>query len=125
MEGGERERTPTPRLAAMASASSSRAAASRLLRPLAAAGMLLLEHSPAASAGAARRFATTPTYCLRGKVLQCSDIPAKSPILLNGRDFRHWLVVMDPPTGDARNPSVHHVKIINHYITTLAKVVGR
>ncbi|CAO2205627.1 unnamed protein product [Urochloa humidicola] len=54
------------------------AAASRLLRPLAAAGTLLLEHSPAAPAGAARCFATGPsTYCLHGKMLHCSDKPAK------------------------------------------------
>ncbi|GJN38495.1 hypothetical protein PR202_gb27542 [Eleusine coracana subsp. coracana] len=42
-----------------------------------------------------------------------------------GCDFKHWLVVMEPPPGDSSNPEVPRDEIIHDYIKTLAQVVGR
>lgn len=49
-----------------------------------------------------------------------SNRPPKETILLDGCDFEHWLVVMDPPEGDVTRDD-----IIDSYIKTLATVVGR
>ncbi|XP_042512942.1 multiple organellar RNA editing factor 8, chloroplastic/mitochondrial-like [Macadamia integrifolia] len=45
--------------------------------------------------------------------------PPKETILLDGCDFEHWLVVMEPP-----EPSLIRDDIIDSYIKTLAQVVG-
>lgn len=49
-----------------------------------------------------------------------SNRPPKETILLDGCDFEHWLVVMDPPEGD-----ITRDEIIDSYIKTLAQVIGR
>ncbi|XP_039026556.1 multiple organellar RNA editing factor 8, chloroplastic/mitochondrial-like [Hibiscus syriacus] len=48
-----------------------------------------------------------------------SNRPPKETILLDGCDFEHWLVVMEPPKEDATRDD-----IIDTYIKTLAQVVG-
>ncbi|EOY13212.1 hypothetical protein QUC31_002220 [Theobroma cacao] len=48
-----------------------------------------------------------------------SNRPPKETILLDGCDFEHWLVVMEPPKEDATRDD-----IIDSYIKTLAKIVG-
>ncbi|CAO2202702.1 unnamed protein product [Urochloa humidicola] len=107
------------------------AAASRrlpaLLRPLAGAASLL----PAAAAAAPspgsgmRCFATQPaTSSLRDTSPNWSNRPPKETILLDGCDFEHWLVVMEPPPGDPSNPDMMREDIIDGYIKTLAQVVG-
>ncbi|KAM0883820.1 hypothetical protein ACQ4PT_031399 [Festuca glaucescens] len=124
----------------MASASASRAlrlsklsllpaAPSLALRPLAAAGSLLPAArgpSPAAAPwAAARGFATQPaTSSLRDNSPNWSNRPPKETILLDGCDFEHWLVVMDPPPGNPGNPDVPREEIIDTYIKTLAQIVG-
>ncbi|KAL6900713.1 hypothetical protein ACP4OV_005389 [Aristida adscensionis] len=106
------------------------AAASRrvpaLLRPLAAAASLLPGAAAAAARGAtARCYATQPaTSSLRDSSPNWSNRPPKETILLEGCDFEHWLVVMEPPPGDAGNPDIPRDEIIDSYIKTLAQVVG-
>ncbi|VAI74445.1 unnamed protein product [Triticum turgidum subsp. durum] len=105
------------------------AATSRfLLRPLAAAASLLpAATSPvqAAARGAVRCFATQPaTSSLRDSSPNWSNRPPKETILLDGCDFEHWLVVIEPPAGDAANPDITRDEIIDSYIKTLAQVVG-
>ncbi|KAL6644460.1 hypothetical protein ACP70R_016068 [Stipagrostis hirtigluma subsp. patula] len=105
------------------SAASSRRLPS-LLRPLAAAATLLPTAAGAAR-GATRCFATQPaTSSLRDSSPNWSNRPPKETILLDGCDFEHWLVVMEPPPGDAANPDVTRDEIIDSYIKTLAQVVG-
>ncbi|KAH1120824.1 hypothetical protein J1N35_003984 [Gossypium stocksii] len=48
-----------------------------------------------------------------------SNRPPKETILLDGCDFEHWLVVVEPPKEDATRDD-----IIDSYIKTLAQVVG-
>ncbi|XWS16902.1 hypothetical protein CRYUN_Cryun33cG0021400 [Craigia yunnanensis] len=48
-----------------------------------------------------------------------SNRPPKETILLDGCDFEHWLVVLEPPKEDATRDD-----IIDSYIKTLAQVVG-
>ncbi|WVZ91983.1 LOW QUALITY PROTEIN: hypothetical protein U9M48_038084 [Paspalum notatum var. saurae] len=97
-----------------------------LLRPLAAAASLLPPVAAAPSPGAGVRcFATQPaTSSLRDSSPNWSNRPPKETILLDGCDFEHWLVVMEPPPGDAGNPDVTRDEIIDSYIKTLAQVVG-
>ena len=49
-----------------------------------------------------------------------SNRPPKETILLDGCDFEHWLIVVEPPKEDATRDD-----IIASYIKTLAQVVGR
>jgi len=49
-----------------------------------------------------------------------SNRPPKETILLDGCDYEHWLIVMEPPEG---NPT--RDEIIDRYIKTLAQIVGR
>ncbi|CAM0952314.1 unnamed protein product [Alopecurus aequalis] len=104
------------------------AAASRFLRPLAAAAGGLLPAAPGPSPAAApwaRRFATQPaTSSLRDSSPNWSNRPPKETILLDGCDFQHWLVVMEPPAGNPANPDVTREEIIDEYIKTLSQVVG-
>ncbi|AQL09313.1 DAG protein [Zea mays] len=99
-----------------------------LLRPVAAAASLL--PAVAGPAGAAlgarvRCFATQPaTSSLRDSSPNWSNRPPKETILLDGCDFEHWLVIMEPPPGDASNPDITRDEIIDSYIKTLAQVVG-
>lgn len=53
------------------------------------------------------------------------SVGVKEEILLNGCDFEHWLVLMQPSPGDPHNPSTPRDEIIDSYIKTLAMVVGR
>jgi len=100
-----------------------------LLRPLAAAASLLPAGAGAAAAApgaGVRCFATQPaTSSLRDSSPNWSNRPPKETILLDGCDFEHWLVVMEPPPGDASNPDITRDEIIDSYIKTLAQVVGR
>jgi len=48
-----------------------------------------------------------------------SNRPPKETILLDGCDYEHWLIVMEPPEG---NPT--RDEIIDRYIKTLAQIVG-
>jgi len=48
-----------------------------------------------------------------------SNRPPKETILLDGCDYEHWLIVMEPPEG---NPT--RDEIIDSYIKTLAQIVG-
>ncbi|KAF8402625.1 hypothetical protein HHK36_010714 [Tetracentron sinense] len=48
-----------------------------------------------------------------------SNRPPKETILLDGCDFEHWLVVLEPP-----DPSLIRDDIIDSYIKTLAQVLG-
>ncbi|CAO2162595.1 unnamed protein product [Urochloa humidicola] len=98
-----------------------------LLRPLAGAASLLPAAAGAApSPGSGMRcFATQPaTSSLRDTSPNWSNRPPKETILLDGCDFEHWLVVMEPPPGDPSNPDVVREEIIDGYIKTLAQVVG-
>ncbi|XP_066388654.1 multiple organellar RNA editing factor 8, chloroplastic/mitochondrial-like [Miscanthus floridulus] len=99
-----------------------------LLRPLAAAASLLPAGTGAAAAApgaGVRCFATQPaTSSLRDSSPNWSNRPPKETILLDGCDFEHWLIVMEPPPGDASNPDITRDEIIDSYIKTLAQVVG-
>ncbi|KAG2580290.1 multiple organellar RNA editing factor 8, chloroplastic/mitochondrial-like [Panicum virgatum] len=105
------------------------AAASRrlpaLLRPLAAAASLVPASAAPSPGAGARCFATQPaTSSLRDSSPNWNNRPPKETILLDGCDFEHWLVVMEPPPGDAGNPDITRDEIIDGYIKTLAQVVG-
>ncbi|CAD6264831.1 unnamed protein product [Miscanthus lutarioriparius] len=97
-----------------------------LLRPLAAAASLLSAGAAAAAPDAGVRcFATQPaTSSLQDSSPNWSKRPPKETILLDRCDFEHWLVVMEPPPGDASNPDITRDEIIDSYIKTLAQVVG-
>ncbi|TKW34030.1 hypothetical protein SEVIR_2G278500v4 [Setaria viridis] len=100
---------------------------SRPLRPLAAGAGSLLPSAqrPSPSAPATRLFATqAATSSLRDSSPNWNNRPPKETILLDGCDFEHWLVVMDPPSGDPANPDATRDEIVGKYIETLAKVVG-
>jgi hypothetical protein len=99
-----------------------------LLRPLAATESLLPAGAGASAPGAGLRcFATQPaTSSLRDSSPNWINTrPSKEMILLDGCDFEHWLVVMEPPPGDPSNPDIPRDEIIDSYIKTLAQVVGR
>lgn len=101
-----------------ATATSSRSTLS-LFRPLAAASVAIRRISPASSA--LRGLATRATSSsLNDPNPNWSNRPPKETILLDGCDFEHWLVVVEKPEGDPTRD-----EIIDSYIKTLAKVVGR
>ncbi|KAK9126697.1 hypothetical protein Scep_015543 [Stephania cephalantha] len=59
---------------------------------------------------------------VRGLAMRSNDSsnrPPKETILLDGCDFEHWLVVVEPP-----DPNLTRDEIIDSYIKTLAQVVG-
>ncbi|KAG6519366.1 multiple organellar RNA editing factor 8, chloroplastic/mitochondrial-like [Zingiber officinale] len=90
------------------------------LRPLVAAVPVgfLLRRSPVRSGF--RCFSTRPTTSsLNDPSPNWSNRPPKETILLDGCDFEHWLVVMEPP-----DPSLTRDEIIDGYIKTLAEVLG-
>lgn len=68
-----------------------------------------------------RCFSTRPTTSsLNDPSPNWSNRPPKETILLDGCDFEHWLVVMEPPEGEPTRD-----EIIDSYIKTLAQIVGR
>ncbi|CAL9770261.1 unnamed protein product [Musa acuminata subsp. burmannicoides] len=88
------------------------------LRPLLAAASYPLRHS--ASGLGTRCFSTRPTTSsLNDPSPNWSNRPPKETILLDGCDFEHWLVVVEPP-----DPSLTRDEIIDSYIKTLAEVLG-
>lgn len=50
-----------------------------------------------------------------------SNRPPKETILLDGCDYEHWLIVMEFP----ENAKPSEDEMINTYVKTLAKVLGR
>ncbi|XP_050367744.1 multiple organellar RNA editing factor 8, chloroplastic/mitochondrial-like [Argentina anserina] len=87
------------------------------LRPLAGAA---LSSAAKFSPHAVRCFSANPTNTsLRDPNPNWSNRPPKETILLDGCDFEHWLVVMEPP-----EEGVTRDDIIKEYIKTLALVVG-
>lgn len=88
----------------------------RRLRPLSATSLLLGNSHAAVRCLSTRATASS----LNDQSPNWSNRPPKETILLEGCDFEHWLVVMEPPEG---NPT--REEIIDSYIKTLAMVVGR
>lgn len=89
------------------------------LRPLSAAAVAFLRHSP--ESHGVRSFSTRQTSSsLNDPNPNWSNRPPKETILLDGCDFEHWLIVMEKPEGDPTRDD-----IIDSYIKTLAMVVGR
>ncbi|XP_074582093.1 uncharacterized protein LOC141838491 isoform X1 [Curcuma longa] len=90
------------------------------LRPLVAAVRVdfSLRRNPVRSGF--RCFSTRPTTSsLNDPSPNWSNRPPKETILLDGCDFEHWLVVVEPP-----DPSLTRDEIIDSYIKTLAEVLG-
>ncbi|KAJ0047021.1 hypothetical protein Pint_04706 [Pistacia integerrima] len=84
------------------------------LRPLAAVNIGLFVAAPT------RGLSTRATSSsLNDPNPNWSNRPPKETILLDGCDFEHWLVVMEPPEGNATRD-----EIIDSYIKTLAMVIG-
>lgn len=50
-----------------------------------------------------------------------SNRPPKETILLDGCDYEHWLIVMEFP----ENPKPSEEEMVDSYVKTLAKVLGR
>ncbi|CAL9094216.1 unnamed protein product [Musa textilis] len=91
-------------------------------RPLLAAATEypFLRHNSFADASGTRCFSTRPTTSsLNDPSPNWSNRPPKETILLDGCDFEHWLVVMEPP-----DPSLTRDEIIDSYIKTLSQVLG-
>ncbi|KAJ6847648.1 multiple organellar RNA editing factor 8, chloroplastic/mitochondrial-like [Iris pallida] len=87
------------------------------LRPVSTASALLLRLPAAAPF---RGFSSRPTTSsLNDPSPNWSNRPPKETILLDGCDFEHWLVVVEPP-----EPNVTRDEIIDSYIKTLAQVLG-
>ncbi|RWW14526.1 hypothetical protein GW17_00021699 [Ensete ventricosum] len=81
----------------------------------------LLRLNSFADASGTRCFSTRPTTSsLNDPSPNWSNRPPKETILLDGCDFEHWLVVVEPP-----DPSLTRDEIIDSYIKTLAQVLGR
>lgn len=89
--------------------------------PVAAALSSAAPLLPAVAAGGSRRLSTRPTSSsLNDPSPNWSNRPPKETILLDGCDFEHWLIVVEPPEGTPTRD-----EIIDSYIKTLAQVVGR
>ncbi|RLN24873.1 uncharacterized protein C2845_PM07G09230 [Panicum miliaceum] len=71
------------------------------------------------SMAAARR--STP--CPLRIILTLAWLPDET-ILLDGCDFKHWLIIMEAPSGDAGNSDVTRNEIIDSYIKTLTRSSG-
>ncbi|RLN11629.1 hypothetical protein C2845_PM09G10950 [Panicum miliaceum] len=71
---------------------------------------------------------------INGRRMQIDTLPASrhphhrlapdETILLDGCDFKHCLVIMEPPLGDDGNSDIRRDEIIDSYIKTLTQVVG-
>ncbi|KAK0602171.1 hypothetical protein LWI29_031015 [Acer saccharum] len=89
----------------------------RRLRPLAAASSSL---QFGRSFPAIRSLSTRATSSsLKDQNPNWSNRPPTETILLEGCDFEHWLVVVEPPDSNFTRD-----EIIDHYIKTLASVLG-
>ncbi|KAL5804693.1 hypothetical protein ACOSQ3_031493 [Xanthoceras sorbifolium] len=88
----------------------------RRLRPLAGAGASYFGRSLPDFRGLSTR-ATSSS--LNDQNPNWSNRPPKETILLEGCDFEHWLVVMEPPPENTTRD-----EIIDSYIKTLAIVLG-
>ncbi|KAK2638823.1 hypothetical protein Ddye_026618 [Dipteronia dyeriana] len=89
----------------------------RRLRPLAAASSSL---QLGRSSPAIRSLSTRATSSsLNDQNPNWSNRPPKETILLEGCDFKHWLIVLEPP-----DPNFTRDEIIDLYIKTLASVIG-
>ncbi|KAG2644484.1 hypothetical protein PVAP13_2KG203296 [Panicum virgatum] len=99
------------------------AVSSRPLRPLAAAVGSLLPAAAQRPPGSSRRSPPRPRCGTRRRT--GGGPPNESNLLDEGCDFEHWTVVMAPPPGDPKNPDVTRDSIIDSYVKTLTKVVGR
>nr|XP_010942336.1 multiple organellar RNA editing factor 8, chloroplastic/mitochondrial [Elaeis guineensis] len=90
------------------------------LRPLLPLADSLRLHFAGGRVGEVRCFSTRPTTSsLNDPSPNWSNRPPKETILLDGCDFEHWLVVVEPP-----DPSLTRDEIIDSYIKTLAQVLG-
>ncbi|XP_062011547.1 multiple organellar RNA editing factor 8, chloroplastic/mitochondrial-like [Rosa rugosa] len=89
------------------------------LRPLAGVGAISAFPGKLSPAAIRCFSANATTSSLRDPNPNWSNRPPKETILLDGCDFEHWLVVMEPPPeGTTRDDT------IKEYIKTLAMVVG-
>ncbi|KAJ4886674.1 hypothetical protein Rs2_26422 [Raphanus sativus] len=91
-------------------------------RPLAAAALSSVVHHRGGGFVSAKGLssqAATASSSLNDRNPNWSYSPPKETILLDGCDFEHWLVVVDPPQGDLTRD-----QIIDGYIKTLAQIVG-
>ncbi|KAL0719446.1 hypothetical protein Bca4012_068770 [Brassica carinata] len=84
-------------------------------RPLAAAALSYVVRVGFVSAKGLSSQATVSSM----NAIYSQNRPPKETILLDGCDFEHWLVVVDPPQGDPTRD-----EIIDSYIKTLAQIVG-
>lgn len=90
------------------------------LRPIVTIAAANIRHSSLAATNT-RAFSTRlTTSSLNDSNPNWSNRPPKETILLDGCDFEHWLVVVEKPEGEPTRD-----EIIDSYINTLAKVVGR
>ncbi|KAM0934795.1 hypothetical protein DsansV1_C30g0214241 [Dioscorea sansibarensis] len=89
------------------------------LRPLVALGDCIPTATFSGCVGARALSTRATTSSLNDPQPNWSNRPPKETILLDGCDFEHWLVVMEPP-----DPSLTRDEIIDYYVKTLAKVVG-
>ncbi|XP_004294105.1 PREDICTED: uncharacterized protein At3g15000, mitochondrial-like [Fragaria vesca subsp. vesca] len=111
--------TATSATTATLSSAYSRSSLSLLhrLRPLAGAA---ISSAGKLSPPVVRCFsANATTSSLRDPNPNWSNRPPKETILLDGCDFEHWLVVMEPPEENTTRE-----ELIKEYIKTLAMVVG-
>ena len=105
-----------PRLLTRSFASSTPSLLSRS-RPLAAAALSSVLRGLFVSVKGLSSQATASS--LKDPSPNWSNRPPKETILLDGCDFEHWLVVVDPPQGDLTRD-----EIIDGYVKTLAQIVG-
>ncbi|RLN30417.1 uncharacterized protein C2845_PM05G34130 [Panicum miliaceum] len=63
------------------------------------------------------------TPCPLRIILTLAWLPDET-ILLERCDFKHWLVIMEAPPGDAGNSDITRNEIIDSYIKTLTKSSG-
>ncbi|KAK3198706.1 hypothetical protein Dsin_022121 [Dipteronia sinensis] len=92
----------------------------RRLRPLSASSSSSSSLQLGRSFPAIRSLSTHATSSsLKDQNPNWSNRPPKETILLEGCDFEHWLVVLEPP-----DPNFTRDEIIDHYIKTLASVLG-
>ncbi|RLN21852.1 uncharacterized protein C2845_PM07G09210 [Panicum miliaceum] len=63
------------------------------------------------------------TPCPLRIILTLAWLPDET-ILLDGCDFKHWLVIMEVPPGDAGNSDITRNEIIDSYIKTLTRSSG-
>jgi hypothetical protein len=83
-------------------------------------GAVSIARPPAIVLQKTRSFAANPTTSsMTDPSPNWSNRPPKETILLEGCDYEHWLIVMEPPEGSPTRD-----EIIDSYIKTLSQVVG-